>query len=1344
MLKLDTTTESESDSEVMDKLELETTEELDNNNKNTKLFKLQCVPGYSADTTDHGLEITHAMHTDKSQHKNKFESMRNEGVDKLESNAAAESDIKLESDIKSETGSKLETNFTLESNLNLESELKLKSDLKPASNLESTENWTELSDELRSYTEETIKIAMVQWVKGYSVGMDDMFSELTLEKLECTPSGLERKKLESHTQLFANKDEENHSEKTYPVTDNTAGRLWRWAKRNLGDISIFITSLLNLCFPRDINSKHRTHYTRKCKQTRGEKVLVKGAVGIGKTTLVNKIAYDWAKGLFTAFSLIFLVSLKLVRPGDTIESVIIQQNPVLEGLNIKEQSLKKILEIFGSRCLLILDSLDEHELGSNEDILKIIEGRKLLTCNVFVTARPPNSTYIEQYFKTIVEIRGFSEKEAKKYISNVATSKKVAEGISANFLEQNSPYTCPIMLLFVCILVNSETIDLKRNNFSIGGIYTELIRCLYRRFTIRRGIQFEQIHFKDILKRVGKLAWIMLQSGNYWFLISEVIDIAGENAFEYGLFNVNQDFTCFIQETTKVLITFPHDSIQQFLGSYYFVQMLNEGKSIQTLLHPDCKEPIFMRNPLFLTFCLWFLNDECLQNRKYIEESLVSYIVERINFGQLDMTEITERFPIFQVSDFQMEYRPILKFLEKVLSKSDNIEELTLNSTYPRGWLLDLIPPQSQSMQIVINHETHEVRSKYLSLKNEDLQNSMIVVNKTECQGIDFDKHWSLIVDENNKTSVDLSMFICGFQKLGGLQIYIPSNCTVIAKNHIQSSPFLTEISLVELNIDDSVFLALSKAIEKNNLPNLCSLSFEGCGQGLKGKLSMLFQCKWISLVRLNLQGCLLDKRDRMTLSPNVFPSLSSLSLGSKLAKEPKMSLNFAWPNITQLWLHDITKKEYFVVTKEINDGTLPQLNDLGICMIKTKQGQLYNTDENENNDKNCKELDLNGTLVFPRNMSTLTCLSIHRFIDIAEHLSEMSKSLSGTKLLKLDISHSSGITGSLSKLLHHRFPSLNTLILSDCGLNSQDLFCLSQANVEGRLPQLTHLDISKNHLLVGQLDKLFSSDKNRYQFLRLNTQQERLSDQDFRVLVDKLHSSPIQKLKFSSQLADDLYKKKWSYLKALYISCPVDLSIHVKILDPMPRSIENKLLPKLGKVALMPIYVCTQKQPLPSTKHTYLDPTKTNDILRPFPFEKMNQLLKEVKDGSMTEESAVQSLTNFTVEILGTIADGEVVNHPEFRSMLYSMILVTFRSMENSHPLDWDALSNIAGDYHRKKSLSVSESKLNSSVVNLMTDMKPILQGFMDYGTVVNLQKLSEIKSKLRKLSVKVYIFNN
>ena len=110
---------------------------------------------------------------------------------------------------------------------------------------------------------------------------------------------------------------------------------------------------------------------------KNRKILIKAAPGMGKTTLGKKVTRDWARGVYKKFSIVFFVALKLVKPGDPIEAVIIQQHPELEGLQISQQKLKELLNRYHNRILIILDGLDEHGLGQNEDVLKMIKNQKI-------------------------------------------------------------------------------------------------------------------------------------------------------------------------------------------------------------------------------------------------------------------------------------------------------------------------------------------------------------------------------------------------------------------------------------------------------------------------------------------------------------------------------------------------------------------------------------------------------------------------------------------------------------------------------------------------------------------------------------------------------------------------------------------------------------------------------------------------------------------------------------------------------------------------------------------------------------------------------------------------------
>ena len=136
--------------------------------------------------------------------------------------------------------------------------------------------------------------------------IEKIYTELSLEKIENQPTGPEGKRIDDYKELFA---ERNVTKETKTIE-----------------------------FP-------------------AKKILMKADPGMGKTTHGKKMAYDWAKGVFTAVSVVFFVSMKLVRPGDAIENIIIQQTPVVEGLSMTpvkvKAMVKAILDHFSDRCLII-------------------------------------------------------------------------------------------------------------------------------------------------------------------------------------------------------------------------------------------------------------------------------------------------------------------------------------------------------------------------------------------------------------------------------------------------------------------------------------------------------------------------------------------------------------------------------------------------------------------------------------------------------------------------------------------------------------------------------------------------------------------------------------------------------------------------------------------------------------------------------------------------------------------------------------------------------------------------------------------------------------------------------
>ena len=732
---------------------------------------------------------------------------------------------------------------------------------------------------------------MAPWVPNYTVPMTKLYTELTLAQIENKPTGPIPVKLDNYAQLFTAQEATDQDE-----TSNIRQ---------------------NLSTPR-----------QKSKRKRGKKILAKGDPGTGKSTLGRKIAYDWAKGVFTAMSVVFFVSMKLIRPGQTIENIIIEQTPTVEALEIDESKLKDILDTFGHyKCLIILDGLDEHELGTNDDVKKVIEGRKLFRCNILLTSRPHSTEKIEKHFFTHVIVRGFSADRAKQFLSNcLQNSGKVQMALSftiRNFLSQSSP----MLLLFLSILVNTNDLDLARDYVCLSEMYFRLVRCVYRKYCERIKLEFQGSKFVDVLKRVGKVAWKMWKSGKGWAKKSEILNDVGEDAFEIGLLIGNKDFRLSRNETADIFITFPHQTILEFLASFGFVHMLNEGHAIDSLFENDQERYKIMQSHPFLQFCLWFLEDsrgrENFKFRENIFESIATHCAKEINIEQLDMLDIGKLLPVLQVPFiYNKKDGPLLEFLNAVLSKCHKTREFYLHSIsyYPSEFLSKLLPnlpPGNENDEKVFT--ILERASNFRALKNV----------LTCCDAVGLKIRLFLSCDG---CDTDLSQVL--HRSLQKLSLFGRSKGKfwLTTKQSLPLCPDLKELSLVNAKLHVQVVYALHEAVRSEKLPSLSSLSFGG-SRFLQAELHVLFACIWPKLTRLNFNRCPLAVSDLKTLrhclstnEKKPLPMLTSLVLETgkifcpSLKPVPRGSLS----TIKSLTLHGIDEKGYQNICAAVNDGKMP------------------------------------------------------------------------------------------------------------------------------------------------------------------------------------------------------------------------------------------------------------------------------------------------------------------------------------------------------------------------------------------------------------------------------------
>ncbi len=323
----------------------------------------------------------------------------------------------------------------------------------------------------------------------------------------------------------------------------------------------------------------------KKKRHKGHKILIKGAPGIGKTTVVSKMAYDWAVSTWNVFSLVFFVSLKMVKPGDPIENIIIDENvvPSVHSEGFDFQKVENILKTYGDKCVLILEGFDE-SIGKNKNIMNIIKHSKYASINIIVTTRPHVAGEIQRFFTTVVNVIGFTKDDAEKYIRALLEDKDKVESV-LRFTEENKSiglyemWRYPILLLFVCILVNDGGgyLDLNDRNVTLTDIYTKLHECLYKRYIVKRGIEFSIAKKKHTLVQLGKLALKGLEQGRLLYQKRELEREVGKDAFHFGIIIGYKDRSIIHDLGADGTVSFLHQSIQEYLAALYMVDELEKS-----------------------------------------------------------------------------------------------------------------------------------------------------------------------------------------------------------------------------------------------------------------------------------------------------------------------------------------------------------------------------------------------------------------------------------------------------------------------------------------------------------------------------------------------------------------------------------------------------------------------------------------------------------------------------------------------------------------------------------------------------------------------------------------------
>ena len=363
---------------------------------------------------------------------------------------------------------------------------------------------------------------------------------------------------------------------------------------------------------------------------------------------------------------------------------------------------------------------------------------------------------------------------------------------------------------------------------AMGAIYTRLVKCLYKKYTIRKGIDYNKADdFVKVLKSVGKLALRTLKLNNPLLKRSEGVSEVGEFAFDLWTFcwTWGSLECCTWPHSADLYVTYPHRSLEEFLGSVGCILTLDDDT-----LTSDTEEPIFMTNPLVLSFCLWFLSSSDLDlvpTDKYCN-MLATYCAKRIDSELLDTEKIEYNYQTLVPAKDDLK----TNFLRKVFQKCEHITTVRFQDSYAidRLNLIEIIDIPTLTYIFVGND--------IFQLRTTEKKSLTLSIDVTHSEGVEVA---NLLLDRykllQKNPRIFLKIALTGRQDTCDITPLLSRNVTVLhiehpvfsrdqlnfiftASGEFPKCPMLTHL-IIKHYMDDVLCTKLNDAIQKDFSPFL-------------------------------------------------------------------------------------------------------------------------------------------------------------------------------------------------------------------------------------------------------------------------------------------------------------------------------------------------------------------------------------------------------------------------------------------------------------------------------------------------------------------------------------------
>ena len=317
-------------------------------------------------------------------------------------------------------------------------------------------------------------------------------------------------------------------------------------------------------------------------------IIIDGAPGMGKTTLIKEIAYQWAESkLLCDTKLVFFMYLQdpeIKEIYDIQTFIHFFYNFDKAAAEFSKQCAGVLINRSNDDIAILLDGYDEYFDASGDLFITNVLNRKVFgKCKLIVTSRP-TATYKLQHIGDIrVEVMGFTDDSKKEYIKQELKNYPGKIKTLFSYLENNTAigsicYIPVVMTILVCTFRENEELPSDQTE-----IYEKFITFAISRYVKKlegppnpKIIRLQNLpkSYQNYLSELAKFAFDNLNDDKIVFTTDDIekscpnLSLVNKDYQGLGLLKATQYFS--MKKVDNCLsYNYLHLSIQEFLAAYY-------------------------------------------------------------------------------------------------------------------------------------------------------------------------------------------------------------------------------------------------------------------------------------------------------------------------------------------------------------------------------------------------------------------------------------------------------------------------------------------------------------------------------------------------------------------------------------------------------------------------------------------------------------------------------------------------------------------------------------------------------------------------------------------------------